>query len=203
MLPQVLETCSRNGQSVTDFSGKSIFLSAPMMSSSSYQQLNPPQHFSNAIEAIHTLCYQPNPPPLHHPTPYFSKITFSLLFYIFLSWTTAQIFILQTWRWIHIRWSAHHHNEGQMKITNFSFAIVSLSKKNLKISLQGNFMRDLFIFMWSHLAYSNLPKYSLQCTVHIIKGMVTLKIHYIYVYMLMCEHTHPHPGVPVGFLQNK
>lgn len=118
MLPQVLETCSRNGQSVTDSSGKSIFLPAPMMSSSSYQQLNPPQHFSNAIEAIHALCYQPNPPPLHHPTPYFSKITFYLLFYIFLSWTTAQIFILQTWRWIHIRWSAHHHNEGQMKITN-------------------------------------------------------------------------------------
>lgn len=190
MLPQVLEICSRNGQRVTDFSRKSIFLSAPMLPSSSYQQLNPPQHFSNAIEAIHTLCYQPNPSLLHHPTPYFYKITFSLRFYIFLSWTTAQVFILQTWRWIHLRWSVHHHNEGQMKITNFSFAIVSLSKKNPKISLQENFARDLFIVMWSHLAHSDLPKYSLQCTVHIIKGMVILKIHFIYIYIYVWAHTH-------------
>lgn len=80
---------------------------------------------------------------------------------------------------------------------DFHFAIVSLSKKNQKTSLQENFTSDLFIFVWSHPAYSRLPKYSLHHAVHIMKGMVTLQ-NTSYIGMLMCEHTHTHPGVPVS-----
>lgn len=86
---------------------------------------------SNATEAIHMLCYQQSPPSLPHSPPLFFKITFSLLLYIVFSWT-AQVFIFQTWRWIHLWLSAPHHCEGQLKMTTFSFAIISLSEKKRK-----------------------------------------------------------------------
>lgn len=123
----------------------------------------------HAVEAIHTLCYQPSPALLPHPPAFLQNHFFitslhlctvnksSGLYLTDLKVNSNQVKCLPSWwKTVWLSWTDNW--------TDFNFAIISSSRgkktsNNKKTPLlQENSRRGIFTVMWSHPACSSQPE---------------------------------------------